>query len=106
MSCPRTPRGTTLPLARKVNRVTRGLVSNANLCSMKGASVTSSTAVLDATAAAASAQSGSENFPVALRVLPRRPREELLRIYAYARFVDDIGDEAPGDRPALLDAVE
>lgn len=47
----------------------------------------------------------SENFPVALRVLPRRPRDLLSRAYAFARFVDDVGDTAAGDRLALLDAV-
>ncbi len=57
-------------------------------------------------AASAAAQAGSENFPVALRILPRGPRDKLERTYAYARFVDDVGDEAPGDRLALLDAVE
>ncbi|MGI5215698.1 squalene synthase HpnC [Plantactinospora sp. CA-290183] len=34
-----------------------------------------------------------ENFPVALRVLPARIRRHLLALYAYARFVDDLGDE-------------
>ena len=63
-------------------------------------------AVLDRVAAAAAAQAGSENFPVALRVLPRGPRDKLMRTYAYARFVDDVGDEAPGDRLALLDAID
>jgi squalene synthase HpnC len=47
----------------------------------------------------------AENFPVALRVLPRRPRDLLTRAYAFARFVDDVGDTAGGDRLALLDAV-
>jgi squalene synthase HpnC len=52
------------------------------------------------------AQRGGENFPVALRLLPREPRAHLESIYGYARFVDDLGDEAPGDRGALLDAVD
>lgn len=39
-----------------------------------------------------------ENFPVALRILPARTRRHLLAIYAYARFVDDLGDEP--DEPA------
>jgi squalene synthase HpnC len=52
------------------------------------------------------AQQGGENFPVALRLLPREPRAHLQSIYGYARFVDDLGDEAPGDRDALLDAVD
>ncbi|GAB3938972.1 hypothetical protein GCM10027614_20160 [Micromonospora vulcania] len=50
-----------------------------------------------------------ENFPVALRVLPRRRRRDLLALYRYARHVDDLGDEplAPGvDRLAALDEVE
>jgi squalene synthase HpnC len=63
-------------------------------------------AALDRVAASAAAQAGSENFPVALRVLPRGPRDKLERTYAYARFVDDVGDEAPGDRLALLDAID
>src|SRR4051812_18073738 len=46
----------------------------------------------------------AENFPVALRVLPRRLRGHLGAVYDYARTVDDLGDEASGDRSALLDA--
>ena len=52
------------------------------------------------------AQASGENFPVALRVLPRDARRHLQAIYGYARFVDDLGDEAPGDRLRLLDAVD
>src|SRR5882762_8681951 len=63
-------------------------------------------AVLERLAAASAAQAGSENFPVALRVLPKDPRDKLMRAYAFARFVDDVGDEAPGDRLALLDVIE
>jgi squalene synthase HpnC len=51
-------------------------------------------------------QAGAENFPVASRALPRRDREHLLALYGYARLVDDAGDEAPGDRNALLDEIE
>ncbi|MEV7007479.1 squalene synthase HpnC [Streptosporangium sp. NPDC051022] len=48
-----------------------------------------------------------ENFPVGLRLLPRGYREHLLAVYAFVRFVDDIGDEAErGDRLRLLDLVE
>src|SRR5919109_3499471 len=47
-------------------------------------------------------QAGSENFPVASRLLPRRQRGHLMSLYGYARLVDDAGDEAPGDRTALL----
>jgi Squalene/phytoene synthase len=63
-------------------------------------------AVLERLAAASAAQAGGENFPVALRVLPRDPRDKLMRAYAFARFVDDVGDEAPGDRIALLDVID
>lgn len=61
--------------------------------------------VLATVAATAARQRHDENFPVALRVIPSQPRGHLVRLYAYARFVDDLGDEAPGDRLALLDAV-
>ncbi|MFF4597950.1 squalene synthase HpnC [Amycolatopsis sp. CA-161197] len=46
----------------------------------------------------------AENFPVALRVLPRRLRSDLQAVYAVARTIDDLGDEADGDRIALLKA--
>ncbi|MET7993733.1 squalene synthase HpnC [Amycolatopsis sp. NPDC005232] len=46
----------------------------------------------------------AENFPVALRVLPRRLRSDLQAVYAVARTIDDLGDEAEGDRVALLQA--
>lgn len=49
------------------------------------------------------AQLGSENFPVASHLLGRRQRAQLLSIYGFARLVDDLGDEASGDRSALLD---
>lgn len=44
-----------------------------------------------------------ENFSVVSWLLPRDRRPHLYAIYAYARGVDDIGDEAEGDRLALLD---
>jgi squalene synthase HpnC len=47
----------------------------------------------------------AENFPVASRLLPRRERGHLLALYGFARLVDDAGDEAPGDRLALLGAI-
>ncbi|UGS38773.1 squalene synthase HpnC [Capillimicrobium parvum] len=56
-------------------------------------------------AAAVMARAAHENFPVATRLLAPAEREHLLAIYGYARLVDDIGDEAPGDRGALLDWV-
>jgi squalene synthase HpnC len=46
----------------------------------------------------------AENFPVALRVLPRRHRTHLAAVYDVARVIDDLGDDAPGDRVALLEA--
>ncbi|HEY1484939.1 MAG TPA: squalene synthase HpnC [Micromonosporaceae bacterium] len=46
----------------------------------------------------------TENFPVALRVLPREHRTHLATVYDVARVIDDLGDEAPGDRVALLTA--
>lgn len=49
---------------------------------------------------------GQENFPVALRLLPRRLRADLRAVYDIARTIDDLGDEAPGDRLALLDGFE
>ncbi|WP_432837436.1 squalene synthase HpnC [Dactylosporangium sp. CA-092794] len=46
----------------------------------------------------------AENFPVALRVLPRRLREHLVAVYDFARVVDDLGDvDQGGDRLAKLD---
>jgi squalene synthase HpnC len=52
------------------------------------------------------AKAGGENFPVASRLLPSREREHLLAVYAFARLVDDAGDEAAGDRLALLDELD
>jgi len=51
-------------------------------------------------------QARTENFTVASLLLPRATREHLLSVYGFARLVDDIGDEAPGDRLALLTWVE
>jgi squalene synthase HpnC len=47
-------------------------------------------------------QAGAENFPVASKLLPRSVRNHLLAVYGFARLADDIGDEAEGDRLALL----
>jgi squalene synthase HpnC len=49
------------------------------------------------------ARAATENFPVASRLLPPRARTHLLAIYGFARLVDELGDEAPGDRLAALD---
>ncbi len=51
-------------------------------------------------------QIGKENFPVASRLLGRRTRRQLVAIYGFARLVDDIGDEAPGNRLTLLDWLD
>jgi squalene synthase HpnC len=54
-------------------------------------------------AGAMAEKAAAENFPVALRMLPRKYRGHLMAVYAYARTVDDIGDEAPpGERLGLL----
>ncbi len=47
-----------------------------------------------------------ENFTVASWLLPRTLRPHMYAIYAYCRGVDDLGDEAEGDRLALLDGWE
>jgi squalene synthase HpnC len=52
------------------------------------------------------AKARTENFPVAVRLLPRRLRRDLLAIYWFARLVDDAGDEGAGDRLARLDGIE
>ncbi|HXD55445.1 MAG TPA: squalene synthase HpnC [Solirubrobacteraceae bacterium] len=50
------------------------------------------------------ARAGSENFPVASRLLPAAQREHLLAIYGFARLVDELGDTIePADRLAALD---
>lgn len=58
------------------------------------------------TTAAVMRQARDENFPVAFRFLPPGLRRHLRAIYAYARYVDDLGDEYEGDREAALAAVE
>ena len=52
------------------------------------------------------ARAGGENFPVAGLLAGRRRSEHLLAIYGFARLVDDTGDEADGDRGALLAWIE
>ena len=47
-----------------------------------------------------------ENFTVLSRLAPRETRRQLAVIYAFCRTVDDLGDEAPGDRLSLLDRFE
>jgi squalene synthase HpnC len=49
---------------------------------------------------AVAAKASAENFPVALKVLPRAWRRHLTALYGFARLVDDIGDEPlPGLDP-------
>ena len=52
------------------------------------------------------ARAASENFPVASRLLPAPLRAHLLAIYGFARLVDELGDDEPGDRLAALDWLE
>ncbi len=53
---------------------------------------------------AVAAKASGENFPVALKVLPRAMRQHLFALYGFARLVDDIGDEPlPGLDPATTD---
>lgn len=52
------------------------------------------------------AKEQAENFPVALRFLPRHVREDLGAFYTFARYVDDLGDEYTGDRIAALNEVD
>lgn len=52
------------------------------------------------------ARSHYENFLVVSWLLPRRLHQGMFNIYAYCRTVDDLGDEADGDRLALLDDWE
>ena len=50
-----------------------------------------------------------ENFPVASRLLPRRLRQPITVIYAFARTADDFADEgnrSPAERLQLLDDYE
>ena len=49
------------------------------------------------------ARSHYENFSVASRLMPSDILPHIAAIYAYCRGVDDLGDEADGDRLALLD---
>jgi squalene synthase HpnC len=72
-------------------------------CRATGAASTSATAI----SSQAGAKASAENFPVALRFLPRRYRGHLAAVYGFARSADDMGDEAPaGERLRLLDELE
>ena len=64
--------------------------------------------VLTDVAALASSRASSENFPVASKVLPAPARRDLMAVYRYARFVDDLGDGergGPAGACARLDAL-
>jgi squalene synthase HpnC len=52
------------------------------------------------------ARAKTENFPVASLLFPRGLRPHLRAVYGFARLVDILGDEAEGDRLALLDELE
>lgn len=47
-----------------------------------------------------------ENFSVAAAWIPRRERRLLLAVYAYSRFVDEVGDRGRDDALDMLDAIE
>jgi phytoene synthase len=51
------------------------------------------------------ARASGENFPVTMRGIPGSLRRDLLALYDYARLVDQIGDDASGDRMAMLDEL-
>jgi squalene synthase HpnC len=51
------------------------------------------------------AQAGAENFTVASALVGHQTQRHLRAIYGFARLVDDVGDEAIVDRPALLEVV-
>ena len=58
----------------------------------------------DVSAADVTPSAATENFPVALRILPARYRHALLAVYDVARHIDQLGDAEPGDRVAALNA--
>jgi len=67
------------------------------------------TSLLEAPALAAEridARASGENFPVVSVLAPRWARPHLRAVYGFARLVDNLGDEAAGDRSALLDELE
>src|SRR3954453_19301726 len=55
---------------------------------------------------AVAARARTENFPVASLLFPRAVRPHLRAIYGFARFVDILGDEFPGNRLEILDELE
>src|SRR5258707_7733632 len=60
-----------------------------------------------ATTQAVAAKAAFENFPVALRMVPRTYRRHLMAVYVFARTADDLGDRAPAaQRLRLLAELE
>src|SRR3954464_8878459 len=51
-------------------------------------------------------RSRTENFPVPSLLFPGGLRPHLRPVYGFARLVDMLGDEVPGDRLAALDELE
>jgi squalene synthase HpnC len=51
-------------------------------------------------------RASGENFPVVSFLAPRFARPHLRAVYGFARLVDNLGDEAAGNRNALLDELE
>ena len=49
------------------------------------------------------ATSTYENFTVVSWFLPKELRADMYAVYAFCRTTDNLGDEAPGDRLAMLD---
>jgi squalene synthase HpnC len=47
-----------------------------------------------------------ENFAVTSVLLPKRLKPAIQAVYSFCRYTDDLGDEAEGDRLALLDEWE
>jgi squalene synthase HpnC len=59
------------------------------------------------TTQAVAAKAAFENFPVALRMVPRTYRRHLMAVYVFARTADDLGDQAPAaQRLRLLAELE
>src|SRR2546428_12434172 len=69
-------------------------------------SVTGQSPVANAQPWQVAARARTENFPVASLLFPRALRPHLRAVYGFARLVDILGDEAEGDRLALLEELE
>jgi squalene synthase HpnC len=75
---------------------TAGTGSGAGAGPIAGAGISSAgadTSIAAEVSLAVAAKASGENFPVALKVLPRRWRQHLTTLYGFARLTDDIGDE-------------